>query len=152
MTALLDRFFTRLPGVWTVARTIEDSRIGAGRFDGVAIFSADDPRTLAYQENGELVFGDWRGPAYRRWRYQYEGSALSIFYPGGETLLHRFEFNGDATAQHAHLCGPDQYCATFTLDEADAFTLRYAVDGPAKRYVLNTIYRRDAGTGSPPAH
>jgi len=40
MTASLARLFTRLPGACTVARSIEDSRIGAGRFDGEAALAA----------------------------------------------------------------------------------------------------------------
>ena len=143
MTALLDRFFTRLPGEWAIARTISDRRFGPGRFEGVAIFAPRGDGALAYRESGELSFANWRGAAYRSWLYVQSRAGLHIFYPDGQTLLHRFEFEADAaSARHLHLCGQDRYQAELRLGEEDAFTLRYGVEGPAKNYFLSTSYRR----------
>lgn len=140
MATPLDRLFAKLPGAWSVKRTITDSRMGEGRFQGRALFTPQADAALIYAECGELVMSGWRGPAYRRWLYRLEPAALSILYPDGETLLHRFAFGGGARcAEHTHLCGEDRYSAQIALTGAD-FTLSYTVNGPRKRYVLNTTY------------
>ncbi len=154
MAASLQRLFASLPGAWSVARTIADERMGAGRFEGRALFKPQTETTLLYEETGELAIGAWRGPAYRQWLYVCSPTVLAIFYPDGESLLHRFEFaTGQSRAEHTHLCGEDRYCAQLSLTGESEFALRYAVEGPSKRYTLHTAYaRKEPGTGSSSEH
>ena len=139
MTTPLDRLFGRLPGAWLIARSIDDDRLGAGRFDGRATFAPQAGGALLYEERGELRIGDWRGPAYRRWLYRRHADVLEVLYPDGGALLHRFDFAGAYSAMHTHLCGEDRYEAIFTLSDT-SFTIGYTVDGPAKRYRLRSDY------------
>ncbi|HVV33856.1 MAG TPA: DUF6314 family protein [Vitreimonas sp.] len=142
MAASLHHLFDRLPGAWSVARTIADERIGAGRFEGQALFRPQTETSLLYKETGELVIGAWRGPAYRQWLYVSSSAALSIFYPDGKTLLHRFELGAGESAEHTHLCGEDRYAAQLSSTGESGFALSYRVDGPSKRYALHTAYTR----------
>jgi len=155
MTATLRQFFARLPGAWTVTRTIDDSRLGTGRFTGQAVFAPNGDGALLYAENGELTLGDWKGPAYRRWLYTRQDNALCIYYPDGSVLLHRFPFAADsAHAMHTHFCAADRYEAEIQLLGGGRYALNYAVYGPSKEYMVRTVYepRRAAGTGAAVAH
>lgn len=142
MAASLHHLFDRLPGAWSVARTIADEQMGAGRFEGQALFKPQTETSLLYEETGELVIGAWRGPAYRQWLYVCSPTALDIFYPDAKTLLHHFELGAGDSAQHIHLCGEDRYAAQLSLTGEDAFALSYKVEGPSKRYALHTAYTR----------
>jgi hypothetical protein len=133
--------FAALPGAWGLSREIEDTRFGAGTFEGRATFAPQPDGTLLYEEHGELQLGAWRGPAWRCWVYALEGDALVIRYPSTGAELHTFRFN-EGSARHAHLCGADCYHASLEYLENDALKLSYAVSGPAKNYRLRTLLTR----------
>lgn len=130
--------FEALPGTWTLTREIEDACFGAGTFEGCATFVTQLDGTLLYEEHGEIQFGTWRGPAWRRWLYALEGDALIIRYPGTNAELHTFRFD-HGSAEHEHLCGADRYDASFQCLPDGALRLSYAVTGPAKNYRLRTL-------------
>jgi hypothetical protein len=141
MAAPLDRLLQYLPGAWSLARTIEDDRLGKGRFDGKAVFTPNAESGWFCEESGELAISTWRGGGYRRWLYRRDGDGLVILYPDGQALLHRFDFSSGAErARHTHTCAQDRYHAVFTLCHNGGFTLNYGVVGPAKRYRLHTAY------------
>lgn len=133
--------FKVLPGVWRLRREIDDTRLGAGSFDGGATFTPRVDGALLYQEHGELQLGAWRGPAWRQWVYALEGEALAVRYPGTGAELHLFQFD-ESLAHHEHICGADRYDAVFRRMPDGALSLSYAVSGPAKNYRLRTLLTR----------
>jgi len=135
--------FEALPGAWTLRREIEDTRFGAGTFEGRATFAPQPDGTLLYEEHGELQLGAWRGPAWRRWVYSLEGDALVIRYPGTGAELHAFRLNRDGAATHVHVCDPDRYSAALQRLSGGEISLAYNVTGPAKNYRLRTVLSRE---------
>ncbi|WP_051167385.1 DUF6314 family protein [Actinoplanes sp. N902-109] len=161
-----------LRGDWRVHRDVVDRRSGqTGVFTGTASFtaqprephepgsprdlhepgsphelhgprSAREPLELCYAEDGELRFGEHRGPAYRRLRYRERADGrVAVHFEDGRDfyvleLSDRQQWDAD------HLCGPDLYTVSGLVTGPDAFTERWHAGGPAKDYDLITDYRR----------
>jgi hypothetical protein len=134
--------FLALPGAWSLRRKIEDTRLGAGAFDGRATFAMQSDGTLLYEERGVIQLGAWRGPAGRSWIYALEDDALAIRYPGTLAELHCFRIEDGRPASHVHTCGPDRYEAELARIADGSLSLRYTVRGPAKDYRLRTLLTR----------
>jgi hypothetical protein len=141
-----------LTGDWNVVRLISDFRTGrSGSFLGTASFrpandiagpaGGQDRETLGYTEQGELQFGDHRGPASRTLVYQgrEDGGADVRFADGREFF--RLDL-GSGTCEAAHPCRDDQYLVTVTRLTADSFAETWRVSGPAKDYQMTATYTR----------
>jgi Family of unknown function (DUF6314) len=132
-----------LVGDWQLDRLISDHRTGQeGVFRGQARFrlTADD-QVLEYREDGELEFGDYRGPASRSliYRGRSDGAADVRFADGRE--FYRLDLrSGSCRAEHP--CRADQYLVTVTRRSPDSFTETWRVAGPAKDYKMTATFTR----------
>lgn len=139
-----------LIGDWNVARQISDSASGrGGTFLGTATFRPDGP-VVRYTEQGELTFGDHRGPASRELIYasRADGAADVRFRDGREFF--RLDL-GPGSCQAEHLCRADRYEVTVTRISPDSFTETWHVTGPGKDYELAARYQRSGRTSVPQA-
>ena len=130
-------------GAWRVARLIADRRADrCGRFIGTAYFTAAKDG-LVYEEKGGLRFGDWRGPAWQAYAYDFEQSApsaVTVRFLDGR-LFHAFDL-ATGHAEVAHACGDDRYSGEITALGSDAFETRWEILGPRKEQTIRTRYRR----------
>ncbi len=130
-----------LIGDWNVVRQISDSRSGRrGSFLGTAQFSPARG-IVRYTEQGELTFGDHRGPARRALQYAAgPGGAADVRFADGREFFCLDLRSGSCRAEH--VCGPDRYQVTVTRVSQDSFTETWQVEGPAKDYEMTTRYLR----------
>ena len=140
-----------LIGDWNVVRRISDCRSGRrGCFLGTAVF-LPAAGIVRYTEQGELTFGDHRGPASRALQYTAgAGGAADVRFADGREFFCLDLSSGSCRAEH--LCGKDRYQVTVTRVSQDSFTETWRVTGPAKNYEMTTRYLRTgngpvAGTG-----
>jgi hypothetical protein len=134
-----------LRGTWHVRRRITDHLRGIdGEFTGQASFDAE----LAYEEAGELRFGDHRGPATRSLRYtDLGGQVLDVRFADGRPF-YRLDLSDDAwTAEHP--CAADTYVVRGRITGPDSFTEHWHATGPAKDYELHTGYTRVSPASAP---
>jgi hypothetical protein len=131
-----------LPGRWRVRRRIVDHLRGVeGAFVGSAEF-ADD---LSYREEGELQFGDHRGPSTRSLRYvERSAHVFDVQFADGRDFYRLDLSDGGWSAEH--LCRADTYVVTGQITGPDRFTEHWHATGPAKDYELWTRYERDDGS------
>ena len=133
-----------LAGRWRVQRDVRDlAGDDAGRFAGIAVFTALAGGGLLYEESGTFT---WRGaarPATRTLRFlpgPGPGTADVRFADGRP--FHALDLtSGRYTA--AHPCAADLYRGEFTVRDADHWRTVWRVGGPAKDLVLTTDYMRE---------
>ncbi|SNY47122.1 DUF6314 family protein [Paractinoplanes atraurantiacus] len=123
-------------------RRILDHRAGVeGSFVGTAEFGDD----LSYEEQGDLTYGDHRGPATRSLRYHDRGDRrLEVTFADGRPfyLLDLGEGeSGDAWSAE-HPCAADTYVVAGRITGPDSYTEHWHATGPAKDYELITSYDR----------
>jgi hypothetical protein len=147
-----------LQGDWNLTRAITDRRAGrAGTFSGQAAFTpvasprpvegrlpvvsmAGDGR-LAYREQGELTFGEHRGPAWRELILlgTPEGAADVLFADG--RAFYRLDLRAGRW-QAEHPCSDDWYLVTVSVTGAISFTESWQVRGPDKDYDMTATFTR----------
>jgi hypothetical protein len=126
-----------LPGHWTVERAVEDAALGAGRFDGEALFAEDGGR-LTWTESGRLRLGRYDGPATRKLLVVPSGEGWEVRFEDGRPF-HPLDL-GHGTV--AHPCGDDLYDGEYVVAGPDEMRVRWRVRGPAKDQRIDTVYRR----------
>lgn len=143
-------FFQRLPGIWTINRSIS----GYARMQGEASFSQikANANALHYHEQGTLTLeGSQKTLACYQdyvYRYQNEQKVISVhFVEEGNTdrWFHTLRFstaNEISTAEGNHLCNQDIYLAVYKSIDKDHFEVIYKVKGPKKDYESHTFFRR----------
>lgn len=125
-------------GLWRIARLVVD---GCGEvtaaFAGTCRFEPDS-EGLICRESGVLRHNGSRFRSGRAtlWRFPAAGQVEVRFADGRP--FHAFTAD---RPEAVHLCGRDRYAVAYAFDE-DRFISRWAVDGPAKNYVMTTRYRR----------
>lgn len=133
---------TYLAGAWRLRRDIVDERTGErGRFDGVAMFSAEAHGALCYREEGDLAWPTYRGPAGRSLRYVGDGPGRARVAFADGRPFHVLELR-PAGFDAVHTCGEDRYVGRFTLLSGDQWSATWRVAGPAKSLVLASSYER----------
>lgn len=149
MSVLLMQVFDSLKNDWTLTRTISHQ----GIMHGTAHFKLIEPNTLHYQEHG--IFTSVTGASFnttREYFYYYDNrtAEISVFFVENNQrgkLLHSLQFiplklNAPLRAKAKHICSKDVYSATYEFNQHGQFSLRYQVKGPAKDYVINTLYKK----------
>ncbi len=141
---------TFLLGVWDLDRSIDDHQSGTrGGFIGRAKLTATPvgnasapPEGAHYEENGELNFGAYRGPARRTLDYvRLEGASVLLRFADGRPFIDLDLRNGDC--HRIHDCGEDRYEITMVVISADTVEERWHVQGLDKDYVaVTTLHRR----------
>ncbi len=130
-----------LRGRWTARRSIDDALNGQrGTFSGTATFS-DTEGGLAWVEAGTLRWPQYYGPAGRTLRVEPQpGSLAGIFFSDGR-FFHDLDL-AQRRSQVAHDCPPDRYAGIVDVIDADNWRIEWFCDGPAKKLVIRTSYKR----------
>lgn len=135
-----------LLGHWSLTRQITDHRARrTGVFAGHASFLpvngwAHGVR-LTYREEGELAFGEHRGPAWRELVLlgTRDGAADVQFADGRE--FYRLDLrSGYWQAQHP--CSEDRYLVTVSVLSAGMFTESWQARGPDMDYDMTATFTR----------
>jgi hypothetical protein len=136
-----------LSGRWRIARRIGDARLGiVGRLTGYATFTPS-PDGLIHDENGDLNFGDYRGPVTRRYHLMIDRpSAGEVLHVDGR-LFHRLDLAAGRD-EILHQCGHDEYRGRYRVMDKDRFAVTWHVTGPRKQYRLSTVHTRLGGTAA----
>ena len=122
-----------LAGNWTVQRRVMDLETGTeGEFEGVAEIGEDG----VWTETGRLRFGAYDGEARRVLRVVARGVEFEDGRP-----FHALDLSSGACAVE-HLCGQDRYGGEYRLHGPDELRVVWRVDGPGKRQLIETVYRR----------
>jgi uncharacterized protein DUF6314 len=135
-----------LRGRWQLERTIVDEQAAAtGVFRGVAEFAQSErPEVFDWIETGELQWSGRTQQAGRRLLVAVQPDACGtadIAFDDGR-LFHRVDLSSGADT-FVHGCAPDTYRGSWTVDASDHFTVRWTVEGPAKRITIGSSYRRE---------
>jgi hypothetical protein len=131
-----------LMGRWVLERVIRDELAQTTlRMSGTAEFVSVAPDSIDWVETGllHLPTGPIPVTATRQLRRDALGKWTTDFADGRE--FHPWEVGTDLT----HDCAPDIYRGRFDpapAQGADAWTMRWAARGPAKDYVIDSVYTR----------
>jgi Family of unknown function (DUF6314) len=133
--------FSALAGTWELSRTAGD-----WSFRGRAVFRAQGPNELRYEENGILAKpGNANIQASRRYIYRYEADRIVVYFD--ERPARIFEIldlkrtpNGTWEAEGEHACPPDHYASRY-LFGVGTMLITHVVRGPRKDYEIVTNYR-----------
>lgn len=137
--------FRCLAGRWRLARDIP----GIGAMQGSAAFKGQADGSLAYLEEGVMVWAGIENEVHRRFTYAIEGDRVIIRFADGADagkpyagLAFEARDDGSYRAQDVYLCGQDRYRTRFTLSAPDRFETDILVSGPRKDYRLLSVYER----------
>jgi hypothetical protein len=128
--------FSALAGTWELSRTVGD-----WSFRGRAVFHAQGPNELRYEENGILAKpGNADILASRRYIYRYETDRIVVYFD--ELPARIFEIldpkrapNGTWEAQAEHACPPDHYVSRYAFGP-ETIVITHVVRGPRKDYEM----------------
>ncbi|HTC71138.1 MAG TPA: DUF6314 family protein [Acidothermaceae bacterium] len=133
-----------LRGRWEIDRDVVDEHTGVtGAFHGTAVFSPTSFDVFDWVETGELQWSGRKQQAGRRLLVAVQPAACAtadIAFDDG-LFFHRVDLSSGADT-FVHGCAPDTYSGSWTVDAADHFTVRWTVEGPAKRITIGSSYRR----------
>ncbi len=89
-------------------------------------------------QDGTVLAGE------RRYNLRYTGPQLKMYYADGPDIGKLFQtFNlQSGEAQSTHICGEDTYHSTFKWHANGSFSLTHDVQGPAKNYIMHTVYTK----------
>lgn len=145
---LARRVLDLLLGRWSIERRIEPG----GQFSGLASFTQRSADSLLYRESGRLVLDNGTVlDAENSYVYALRNGAIAISFGEGPSEGKHFiaiSLPADWTADFPivsadrHVCRLDTYAAAFRLENVDLFAMTYVVQGPAKGYVSQSMYRR----------
>lgn len=133
--------FSALAGTWELSRIVGD-----WNFRGRAVFRAQAPHELRYEENGILAKPDHADiQASRRYIYRYESDRIVIYFDERpERVFEALELkrapNGTWEAEAEHACPPDHYASRYAFAR-DAIMITHVVRGPRKDYEMTSNYR-----------
>ena len=133
--------FSALAGTWELSRTV-----GEWNFRGNAVFRAQGPNELRYEENGILAKPDNADiQASRRYIYRYEADRIVVYFD--ERPARIFEIldlkrspNGTWEAEAEHACDPDHYASRYAF-APETIAITHVVRGPRKDYEMVSNYR-----------
>lgn len=133
--------FSALAGTWELSRIV-----GEWNFRGRAVFRAQEPNELRYEENGILAKpGNADIQASRRYIYRYEADRIVVYFD--EQPARIFEIldlnrapNGTWEADGEHACDPDHYASRYTFGP-ETIAITHVVRGPRKAYEMVSNYR-----------
>jgi hypothetical protein len=140
-----------LLGGWRIERVLADARSGyGGTFAGTATFwPQSGARTARYQEDGELRFGGYSGPAGRSLEYLAAGGAADVRFADGREF-YRLDLRG-GRCRARHRCGADRYQLTGRILGEDRYQERWLVHGPEKSIEIVSTLTRLGPPGQGPA-
>ncbi len=136
-----------LVGAWTLDRSVDN---GASN-TGIAVFTRQDERRLAYHEQGRFRLPTGQViDAERRYIFEETDNGFAVLF--AETpprLFHRVSLErlgANVVGDGMHLCGDDHYDSRYEFRADGSFLIRHTVCGPRKNYVMESTYRRGAAS------
>ena len=137
------KIISSLLGSWSLSRSIDNGTSMAG----TATFSDGGNRRYPYVEHGTLQLADGQiVNAERRYIFEEAESGFAVLF--AETpprLFHRIALTREGAnwvGDAVHLCNEDRYESRYEFRPDASFTVRHAVRGPRKQYVIRTRYTR----------
>jgi hypothetical protein len=133
-----------LAGRWTVERAINGR---ARAFVGTADFTPGPGGDGAtWVEEGHLELEGYAGRAFRTLLLAAAAAgdpdAYEVRFDDGRPF-HPLRLEGAAPSDDViHHCGEDVYRGTYTVEDDDTLRVVWHVDGPRKRDVIASVYRR----------
>lgn len=115
---------------------------------GKAKFAKIDNLNIFYREDLEVKYNNANMQAYREYKYscEYGREIVKYFKEEGQNtykLFYKLNFTDDySKAQATYKCEQDLYKATYIFSKPNGFILRYDINGPAKNYIIETIFNR----------
>ena len=138
--------FSYLQGDWILTRKITDLKLNTPGFMNGTTAITKKPDTgekpvLAYREEGELFFGEYKGKVFRNYEFCFPMAhkALVLFSDG--KIFHELDLSSGFT-QVEHLCLKDTYRGSFRVESLDVWLSKWQVSGPSKELILDNHYQR----------
>lgn len=122
-----------LEGWWSLERAIVHADGRENRLMGNVHFHRDGAR-LIMDESGALELGAQVVAASRRYIWAEGAAGLDVFFDD----MRAFHSVALHVAQHhtVHLCEPDRYEVDYDFTDWPSWSVRWAVKGPRKDYVM----------------
>lgn len=139
-----EQFFASLEGEWFLHRRIN----GVDMMRGKASFvrGPQEEKNYAYREEGRYIPSSLKEVSFfKEYVYSLNQDVIEIYgalQAKKIGFLHTLEFGGSSIGTGAHACGSDMYYATCERITETCFRLLYKVEGPRKKYVINTLFER----------
>lgn len=111
---------------------------------GVATFTPVR-QGIAYEEQGILGFGDWRGTATRRYLYVVDDSATAEVRFEDGRHFHALDLSSGAASVDHH-CSRDLYRGLYRVLSPARWRVAWRIEGPRKDLLILTRYVRDVQT------
>jgi hypothetical protein len=101
----------------------------------------DGKPVLAYKEEGELCFGEYKDKVYRNYEFFFPVAhkALVLFNDG--KMFHELDLSS-GFIQVEHLCLKDSYRGSFRVESPNVWLSKWRVSGPSKDLILDNHYQR----------
>jgi hypothetical protein len=138
--------FSYLQGDWVLTRKITDLRLNTpGLMSGTTTITRQPDKggkpVLAYKEEGELSFGEYKDKVYRNYEFCFPVAhkALVLFSDG--KIFHELDLSS-GFIEVEHLCLKDTYRGSFCVVSPDAWLSKWQVSGPSKELILDNHYQR----------
>jgi hypothetical protein len=135
-----------LKGNWQVSKTINDLRLNKpGVMRGTVNITRKNGQqtnpSLAYREEGELQFGDYREKVHRAYDFKFpEVHRARVLFADGR-FFHELDLSS-GYCEVEHLCDPDIYHGRFQVVSNDLWLSKWNVFGPSKDFILDNLYQR----------
>ncbi|HUN49137.1 MAG TPA: DUF6314 family protein [Stellaceae bacterium] len=139
----------RFAGLWTLERRIA----GHAAMRGTARFAPLPGGGIEYREEGELRLATGEQlDATRSYRFRALSNGFAVFFAEAPPrLFHEISLvlrsDGSLAGEARHLCAPDLYLSEYRFAPDGQFSVRHAVRGPRKDYMISTRYRRVTDEG-----
>lgn len=138
--------FSYLQGDWVLTRKIIDLKLNTpGFMNGTTAITKEPDKgekaVLAYREEGELCFGDYKDKVFRNYEFCFlmAHKALVLFSNG--KIFHELDLSS-GFAQVEHLCLKDTYRGSFRVVSSNVWLSKWQVSGPSKELILDNHYQR----------
>jgi hypothetical protein len=98
---------------------------------------------VSWVEEGKLRWPTYYGPAGRTLELRPGAESMAVHFSDG-----RFFHDLDLGVPRSHLthdCAPDRYAGIVDVTGADSWRIVWFCDGPSKKLVIRTSYRRLTG-------
>jgi len=145
------RAFNLMRGNWNLYRTITSPKFHPMTAAGKSIFQKySDQNSLLYKEELVLNLPSESIHASKEYIFRLIDNDVSVFFNETPerffyTLKFASKIKSDQVFDQAggeHLCGNDNYSASYNFFDNDNFELIYKVVGPKKDYTMTTKYKR----------
>ena len=138
--------FAYLKGNWKLTRKITDIRLNIlGFLSGTISITRESNKairpTLAYHEEGELCFGNYKEKVYRDYRFCFPNAHSALVFFSDGKIFHKLDLT-TGFCRVEHLCLEDLYQGRFCVESSNVWLSKWHVSGPAKQMILDNHYQR----------